>query len=244
MSIFAQAPLWHPSGLSHSISAPVLSAPPPPPPGDEIRIKSIRLPETSQHKGLKSFLDNTAHFKRMMCRAKQPGTSESDVRNSVSTVSSAVPSFTPIDKEKLLARDRLRAKSASVESRRSWQSEMGRSVNRLLCDIELGLGKPHDFASHHMRVKLMDDVHHWYIKAGQKQARKALPSPGFLRYHVDEPPDPGSLRPFQGTEWRWQLPKPPPTDGWKDGEEEPVKEEETEKQEEEEAEKQEEEPEE
>lgn len=192
---FAARPMWHPSGMRQSQSLPSLSVPV----DDALRMQSVRIPESAKYKEMSNFLQSDDHFQRMIGR-----NSRHDPKLQATAAAPRGHSLDPTPSE--LKAASLRARDTSVESRINWQDGMNSCINRLMCDLDLGLGKPHDLTSHRSRVKLMDEAYSWYTKVGQKQARKSRPGASYLVFHQDDPPDAGSLRKYDNSVARWRTP--------------------------------------
>eukprot|EP00397_Hematodinium_sp_SG-2012_P049431 GEMP01057004.1.p1 GENE.GEMP01057004.1~~GEMP01057004.1.p1 ORF type:complete len:261 (+),score=42.06 GEMP01057004.1:53-784(+) len=205
-SPFAARPVWHPSGLRQSVSMPTLIDPINP-----IRMQSIRIKDSWKYKEMKNF-EEGSHFTRTIGRAggekcETALRGDKPKKRAVGSITSTTAEFF---RPRSASASGLNMVDKLMESRENWQHSMNSCISRLLVDLNLAMGKPHDLQSHRSRVNFMDDAHAWYQKVGQKQARKARVGAPFLRFQPDDPPIPGSLRPYNASEFRWRLHEPPP----------------------------------
>merc|ERR1712228_339974 len=72
---------------------------------------------------------------------------------------------------------------------------MDSSLKRLMLDVELAQDPAIGSRAHASSCNHLDKVHDWYLAHGKKEARKGMPGPCFLKYNVQDPVMPGSLRP-------------------------------------------------
>ncbi|CAK0893538.1 unnamed protein product, partial [Prorocentrum cordatum] len=82
-------------------------------------------------------------------------------------------------------------------ARLAWRGELDRQVSRLMQDGEALLDpwEPlRETDRHRLRCGHLDKVYGWFSRHGRKEAAKERLGPHFLRFDLDEPPQPGSLR--------------------------------------------------
>mmetsp|Transcript_15957 Transcript_15957/g.30006 ORF Transcript_15957/g.30006 Transcript_15957/m.30006 type:complete len:271 (+) Transcript_15957:61-873(+) len=83
------------------------------------------------------------------------------------------------------------------EMRMQWRNKMDNSLRRLMLNVDLdGDDRLRDFA-HQARCNHLDKIFDWYTTHGGKEVRKEAQratAPAFVRYNLDGPVMPGSLR--------------------------------------------------
>eukprot|EP00440_Ansanella_granifera_P024497 gb/GFBE01026606.1/.p1 GENE.gb/GFBE01026606.1/~~gb/GFBE01026606.1/.p1 ORF type:complete len:262 (+),score=59.13 gb/GFBE01026606.1/:1-786(+) len=80
------------------------------------------------------------------------------------------------------------------ETRLRWRKEMDHSLRRLMQDMELARDDRLKEYSHQARCGHLDKIFDWYQTHGKKEARKEQIAPPYVRYTLDGPVMPGSMR--------------------------------------------------
>jgi len=79
-------------------------------------------------------------------------------------------------------------------TRLQWRDHMDQSLNRLMADIELARDERLQEYAHKARCGHLDKIYDWYVTHGMKEARKERAAPPYVRYSIDGPVMPGSMR--------------------------------------------------
>merc|ERR550525_1356008 len=72
--------------------------------------------------------------------------------------------------------------------------QMDHSLRCLLTDIDLAQDERLKEYSHQARCDHLDKIYDWYVTHGMKEARKERPAPPYVRFSLNGPVMPGSLR--------------------------------------------------
>jgi len=98
----------------------------------------------------------------------------------------------PEDREALLRR------MNRFQTRLQWRDHMDKSLTSLMADIELASNDRLKEYAHKARCDHLDKIYDWYLTHGMKEARKERAAPPYVRFSVDGPVMPGSMRVSRG----------------------------------------------
>lgn len=119
------------------------------------------------------------------------------------------PDMDPLAREN---REALLRRMDRFHTRLQWRDHMDQSLNRLMEDIELARDDRLKEYAHKARCVHLDKIHDWYLTHGMKEARKERAAPPYVRFNVDGPVMPGSMRVLR-TQETSHIPTPPSHQG-------------------------------
>jgi len=94
----------------------------------------------------------------------------------------------------VVTKEEMMRRMSRFETRLQWRESMDHSMHRLMADIELARDDRLKEYAHKARCGHLDKIYDWYLTHGMKEARKERAAPPYVRFSVDGPVMPGSMR--------------------------------------------------